>query len=62
MRTDGPYSYIWNHGKPPPWRATRWAVLLAGVAILLFLLIEGATVELDPALRYVLSLITQLVR
>jgi hypothetical protein len=62
MRTDGPYSYIWNHGKPPPWRATRRAVLLAGVAILLFLLIEGATVELDPALRYVLSLITQLVR
>jgi hypothetical protein len=62
MRTDGPYSYIWNHGKPPPWRATRWAVLLAGVAILVFLLIEGATVELDPALRYVLSLITQLVR
>jgi hypothetical protein len=62
MRTDGPYSYIWNHGKPPPWRATRWAVLLAGVAILLFLLIEGATVGLDPALRYVLSLITQLVR
>jgi hypothetical protein len=62
MRTDGPYSYIWNHGKPPPWRATRWAVSLAGVAILLFLLIEGATVELDPALRYVLSLITQLVR
>jgi len=62
MRTDGPYSYIWNHGRPPPWRATRWAVLLAGVAILLFLSIEGVTVELDPTFRHALSLIAQLVR
>lgn len=62
MRRDGPYAYIWNKGKPPPWRATRWAILLAGVAVLLFLLIEGATVELDPTLRYALSLIAQLVR
>ena len=62
MRRDGPYSYIWNKGKPPPWRATRLTILLAGVAVLLFLLMEGATVELDPTLRYALSLIAQLVR
>jgi hypothetical protein len=60
MRTDGRYSYIWCNTKPPPWRATRWAVFLAGAAILVFLFVEDVTVELDPTLRYALSLVDNL--
>lgn len=62
MRTNHPYSYIWSNGRPPPLRATRWAVLLAGIAIVLFAVLEGATVELDSTLRYALSLVEKLVR
>ena len=62
MRRERRYSYIWCNTKPPPRRAIRWAVLLAGVAFLLLLWVEGATVELDPTLRDALSVIENMLR
>jgi hypothetical protein len=62
MRPERRYSYIWSTSRRPPLRAMRWAVLIGGAAILLFLFIEGATVELDDTLRQAWSLVDQFIR
>jgi hypothetical protein len=51
------YPYIWTNSRRPPWRAARWAALLTAGAILLFLFLGGASIEIDPMLRELLSVI-----
>ena len=53
------YSYIWSR-RPPPTRGVRIAVLLGLAGILLYLWAADTTVELDPTLRYAVSLIERL--